>query len=168
MVGTALKDSLSVVGRRDGGRSDRGRMTTAVPPFRRSARFIAFALSALSCSSPRAGTVKLPADQPAADKRDQSPVAINPEPPVEYPAALFEEGIEGKVLLRLHTDEEGNVDRDSISIAESSGYPALDSAALIAAPQLRFAPALHNGAPVAATFLQPVHFRHPQLGGTTP
>ena len=119
-----------------------------------------------ACSSSGNGTVKLP-DRPA-DRNDQPPVAINPEPPVEYPPALFEQGIEGKVLLRLHTDERGVVDRDSTAIAESSGYPALDSAALRAAPQLNFAPALRNGLPVAATFLQPVHFRHPQRGGTTP
>ncbi|MGH7703331.1 MAG: energy transducer TonB [Gemmatimonadales bacterium] len=127
-------------------------------------------LAALSvaCGRPDGGIVKLPADAPAPDRRDDSPVAINGESPVEYPTALFEQGIEGKVLLRLHTDEQGVVVDDSTRIAESSGYPALDSAALVAAPRFRFAPALHNGAPVAATFLQPVHFRHPQRGGTTP
>jgi protein TonB len=93
---------------------------------------------------------------------------VNPESPVEYPAALFARGIEGKVILRLHVDEAGRIASESTKVAESSGYPALDSAALAAVPRFRFAPALRNGQPVAATFLQPVHFRHPQAGGTTP
>jgi hypothetical protein len=33
---------------------------------------------------------------------------------------------------------------------------------------MRFAPALKNGVPAAAAFLQPVHFRHPEAGGVTP
>jgi protein TonB len=110
----------------------------------------------------------LPADAPPPDRHDDPPVAINAETPVEYPPALFDQGIEGNVILRLHTDEEGQVVPESTKVAESSGYPALDSAALLAAPQLRFAPAQHNGAAVAATFLQPVHFRHPPRAGTTP
>jgi periplasmic protein TonB len=93
---------------------------------------------------------------------------INPESPVEYPAALFARGIEGRVILRLYVDEAGRLVADSTRIAESSGYPALDSAAVSAAPRFRFAPALRNGAPAAAAFLQPIHFRHPDAGGTTP
>jgi protein TonB len=95
-------------------------------------------------------------------------VALNPEPPVDYPRALFEQGIEGKVILKLYVDEKGAVLVDSTRVAESSGYPALDSAALAAAPKLRFAPALRNGEPIATAFLQPVHFRNPQHGGITP
>jgi len=57
---------------------------------------------------------------------------------------------------------------ESTSVQESSGYPALDSAALVAAPELHYAPALRNGIPVATAFIQPIHFRHPDRGGTTP
>ena len=123
-------------------------------------------LSLLSCSRSDANTVRLP-DQ-TARRGDDAPVMINPESPVEYPAALFARGIEGRVILRMYVDEAGRLVADSTRIAESSGYPALDSAAVSAAPQFRFAPALRNGTPVAATFLQPVHFRHPDAGGTTP
>ena len=80
----------------------------------------------------------------------------------------FGAGIEGKVILRLYVDSTGAVVDDSTKIAESSGYPALDSAAVRAAPELRFSPALRNGQPVAALFLQPVQFRHPQAQGVTP
>ena len=65
-------------------------------------------------------------------------------------------------------DEAGHLVPDSSRVQESSGYPALDSAALAAVPKLHYAPALRNGSPVAALFTQPVHFRHPDRGGTTP
>ena len=119
----------------------------------------------LACSKPD-GTVNLP--QQSALRSDDPPVMLNAESPVMYPAALLAEGIGGKVILRMYVDTGGRIALDSTRIAESSGYPALDSAALRAAPEFRFAPALHNGSPVASMFLQPVHFRHPQAGGTTP
>jgi protein TonB len=120
-----------------------------------------------ACNRDRGTTVTLTPDAPAS-RRTEPPVAINPETPVEYPPALFEQGIEGTVVLRLFTNEQGTVVNDSTRVAESSGYPALDSAAVKAVPRLRFAPARANGTPVAAAFLQPVHFRHPQREGTTP
>jgi protein TonB len=72
------------------------------------------------------------------------------------------------VLLRLYVDETGLVKPESTRVQESSGYPALDSAALAAVPKLHYAPALRNGTPVATLFTQPIHFRHPDRGGTTP
>jgi len=117
-----------------------------------------------SCGDRSVGTVALGDHQPAAveSTADQSPVAINPVTPMKYPPALLEQGIEGRVLLRLYVDAQGNLIPDSTRLAESSGYPALDSAALSGAGELRFSPALRNGRPVAAPFLQPVHFRHPR------
>jgi len=135
--------------------------------FRRSALIALAALTTLACTSPDTNTVRLP-ENPPPRRSEDPPVAVNPASPVEYPPALFARGIEGKVLLRLHIDEAGRVDPESTKVAESSGYPALDSAALAAVPRFHFAPALRNGTPVAATFMQPVHFRHPQAGGTTP
>jgi protein TonB len=116
-----------------------------------------------SCSDRRVGTVPLGDHQPAVESTaDQPPVAINPVTPMSYPPALLEQGIEGRVLLRLYVDVQGTLIPDSIRLAESSGYPALDSAALSGAKELRFSPALRNGRAVAAPFLQPVHFRHPR------
>jgi protein TonB len=97
---------------------------------------------------------------------DQPPVAVNPVSPVEYPAALREQGIEGRVLLRLYADSQGTLVPESTKVAESSGYPALDSAAMTGAPNLRFSPALRNGRPVAGAFLQPIHFRNPRSRST--
>ena len=132
---------------------------------RRAAGVAAALASLLGASGDRGvGTVALGDHQPAAveSTADQPPVAINPVTPMTYPPALLEQGIEGRVLLRLYVDAQGKLVPDSTRLAESSGYPALDSAALSGAEELRFSPALRNGRAVAAPFLQPVHFRHPR------
>ena len=120
-----------------------------------------------ACGDRSVGTVALGDHQPASveSTADQSPVAINPVTPMTYPPALLEQGIEGRVLLRLFVDAQGTLIPDSTRVAESSGYPALDSAALAGSRELRFSPALRNGRAVAAPFLQPVHFRHPRSQG---
>lgn len=92
------------------------------------------------------------------------PVVTNAESPIAYPPALFDQGIEGTVILQLFVDDRGTIAHDSSRIAESSGFAELDSAALAGVPALQFAPARRNGIPVATTFLQPVHFRLPDGG----
>lgn len=121
-------------------------------------------LALIACERKDDGTMRLADHKPPAPAPpvDQPPVAINPVSPVRYPPALLDQGIEGQVLLRLYVDAAGMIVPDSSRVAESSGYPALDSAALVASPQLRFSPALHQGRPVAAPFLQPVQFRSPR------
>ena len=123
----------------------------------------------VACRGDGDGTVPLPA-RPAAGKKglELPPVSLNANSPVTYPPALVSQGIEGTVLLRLYVDTLGRILDDSTRVAESSGYPALDSAALRAAPELRFAPAERDGKPIAALFLQPVHFRTPSGRGATP
>lgn len=131
---------------------------------------LSLALALAACGRRDDGTVEL-VDRPTPPPptpAEEPPVAINPVSPVRYPSALLTQGIEGRVLLRLYVDSAGNVDPDSTRIAESSGYPALDSAALVGAPELRFSPALHQGQPVAALFLQPVQFRNPRSRGSAP
>jgi TonB family protein len=124
----------------------------------------------VGCDRGNDGTVPLVdrAAMPAVPPAEEPPVAINPVSPVRYPPALLAQGIEGRVLLRLYVDSVGNVIPDSTRIAESSGYPALDSAALVAAPELRFAPALHQGQAIAAPFLQPVQFRSTRSSSAMP
>jgi TonB family protein len=92
----------------------------------------------------------------------EAPVAVNADAPVSYPPALFDQRIEGDVLLRLFVDSTGAVVPDSTRVVETSGYPALDSAALAGARDLRYAPAKRRGIPVATSFVQPIQFRHPQ------
>ncbi|GBD31968.1 MAG: hypothetical protein KatS3mg081_2316 [Gemmatimonadales bacterium] len=91
----------------------------------------------------------------------EPPVLLNAESPVNYPRDMFEQQVEGVVVLRLYVTAEGNVVPESTRIAEASGYPELDSAALRGVESMRFAPARRNGQPVGTLFLQPVHFRQP-------
>jgi TonB family protein len=128
------------------------------------------AMALIACSRKDDGTMKLvDSNVPAPSiPAEEPPVAINPVSPVRYPPALLAQGIEGRVLLRLFVDSAGNLVPDSTRIAESSGYPALDSAALAGSPELRFSPPLLQGHPRAAPFLQPVQFRSPRSGAAAP
>ena len=129
-----------------------------------AAALLALALP-LGCGRKDDGSFRLSTSAPAAaapSDADQPPVAINPVSPVEYPVPLLEQGIEGRVLLRLYADSQGTLVGDSTRVAESSGYPALDSAAVSGAAGLRFSPALRHGRAVAGTFLQPIQFRNPR------
>ena len=94
-----------------------------------------------------------------APPESEAPVALNPDVPIAYPPAQYEQKIEGDVTLRLFVDSTGKLIPESTRVAEGSGSPALDSAALRGAPALRFAPAKRHGVPVATAFLQPVEFR---------
>jgi TonB family protein len=97
--------------------------------------------------------------QAAPPPESEAPVALNSDIPIGYPPALFEQRIEGDVILRLYSDSGGRLIPESTRVAESSGFPALDSAALAGSAGLRFAPAKRHGIPVATAFLQPVEFR---------
>ena len=100
----------------------------------------------------------------APPPESEAPVALNPDVPIAYPPSLFERKVEGDVTLRLFVDSTGKLIPESTRVAEPSGYPALDSAALAGAPALKFAPAKRHGIAVATVFLQPVEFR--QVGTT--
>jgi protein TonB len=106
---------------------------------------------------------------PAAVIREtDAPVAINSASPFHYPSALYEQGIEGEVRLRLFVDSTGRVVPESTRVATSSGTRGLDSAAVRGAAQLRFAPAHRDGQPVAMAFYQPVIFRRAPEGPEGP
>lgn len=131
----------------------------------RGRRALALALAValgVACKREDDGTFRISTSAPVAETSDadQPPVAINPVSPVEYPVPLLEQGIEGRVLLRLYADSLGTLVPDSTRVSESSGYPALDSAAVRGAAGLRFSPALRHGRPVGGAFLQPIHFRN--------
>ena len=106
---------------------------TLDPPLPAPPSFSALALAA--CRGREDGTIRLGDHPPDTESpADQPPVATNPVSPMEYPQALLDEGIGGRVLLRLFVDSAGRLVPDSTRVAESSGYPALDSAALAGAP----------------------------------
>lgn len=101
-------------------------------------------------------------------RQNDVPVAINGESPFQYPAELYDQGVEGEVRLRLWVDSTGHVAPESTRIASTSGTQALDSAALAGAAQLQFAPAHRDGRPVSAAFYQPVIFRRRAAPGAPP
>jgi len=119
---------------------------------RASVRLGVGALVLASCRS-------APTPETAAAKENDVPVAINSESPFQYPADLYDQGVEGEVRLRLYVDDLGRVHPESTTVASSSGTPALDSAALRGAALLRFAPAHKDGQPIGMAFYQPVIFR---------
>ena len=92
---------------------------------------------------------------------DALPVMINRQLPFRYPPALYARKVQGNTTLRIHIDANGSVIADSTSVAEPSGEPALDSAAVVGSRELRFVPAKKNGEGVAISILFPVYWRHP-------
>ena len=105
---------------------------------------------------------------PAAPPDLPVPVALNADSPFGYPPALYDREIQGEVVLRVYVDSTGRLIPESTRVAESSGHPALDSAALAGAPGLRFAPATRRGIAVGTEFLQPVRFRRPDSTTAAP
>lgn len=102
--------------------------------------------SAAQAASPAENGVEF--DQPP------QPHPYNTKPP--YPADAYARRHEGIVMLSLHVDVDGDVDR--VEIAQSSGFASLDDAAVEAARNWRYVPARRGGVSVAATFTQRVKF----------
>jgi TonB family protein len=93
---------------------------------------------------------------------DSLPAMQNTELPFKYPPELYAQKVQGNVTLRIHIDTSGRVQPESTTVVETSGYAALDSAAVHGARVLHFRPAYTNGAPLAISVLFPVYFRHPE------
>jgi len=121
----------------------------------------AVALGAVAACGKQAPPPEQAVSTPAAPPDQEPPVALNADLPIQYPPRLFDRRVEGDVVLRLFVDSTGRVIPESSRVGESSGYPALDSAALAGAKKLRYAPARRRGTPVAAGFQQRIEFRHP-------
>jgi protein TonB len=93
---------------------------------------------------------------------DEAPRAVaGGDSLIQYPPRLFDQGVEGDVIVRVFVDSTGRLRPESSRVAVSSGSRTLDSAALKGVERLRYTPAQRGGASVAATFLQPVEFRRP-------
>ena len=92
---------------------------------------------------------------------DIAPVMLNNELPFRYPPALYAQRVQGNVTLRIYIDGNGEIIADSTRVAETSGFNALDSAAMKGSRELKFEPAKTQGQPVPVSILLPVFFRHP-------
>lgn len=93
---------------------------------------------------------------------DQLPVMLNKELPFRYPPGLYAQKVQGNVTLRIFVDSAGQVVADSTHVAETSGFAALDSAAVKGSRELRFNPARTRDSTVPVSILFPVYFRHPE------
>jgi protein TonB len=92
---------------------------------------------------------------------DIAPVMLNKELPFRYPPALYAQKVQGNVTLRIYIDSNGAIVPESTRVAETSGFNALDSAAMKGSRDLKFEPAKTQGQPVPVSILLPVYFRHP-------
>jgi protein TonB len=74
-----------------------------------------------------------------------------------YPESARRRGEQGRVMLRVTVSIEGSP--TDVSVADSSGHPILDEAAVSAVRRWRFTPATRAGQPLVATAEVPVVFR---------
>lgn len=74
-----------------------------------------------------------------------------------YPPLLRDAGIGGSAHVTFWIDRAGDVIR--YEVAESSGYPALDQAAVKVAGTMIFTPARKDGSPVPVVVRIPITFR---------
>lgn len=96
------------------------------------------------------------------ERPDEHPVMVNADLPFRYPPALYTRRAQGNVTLRLFVDRDGRTHPDSTRVEESSGYAALDSAAVNGSRELQFVPAKLRGEAIGVSVLFPVYFRHPE------
>ena len=128
---------------------------------RNTIRFIsstALLVAAAACGREREGPLS---GAHAGPRPEVMPVVMNEDLPFRYPTALFAQQVQGNVTLRIFIDAEGKVVMDSTRVVETSGYTALDSAAVKGSEELSFVPAKRRGEPMAVSILFPVYFRHP-------
>jgi TonB family protein len=86
---------------------------------------------------------------------DQAPEAINQEQP-KYPALALRAGLEGTVWTKLWVDETGRVYQVYVTKSDAQIF---EQAALEAARQWRFKPAMSKGKPVAVWVSIPFRFK---------
>jgi TonB family protein len=123
-----------------------------------SACAIAFAALVAGCNRDSEGPLS---GAHAGPRPEVMPVVTNRDLPFRYPPALYAQKVQGNVTLRLYIDADGRVMTDSTRVVETSGYSALDSAAVKGSEDLSFVPAKRRGQAMPVSLLFPVYFRHP-------
>jgi protein TonB len=99
-------------------------------------------------------TRAIPESEPVVDL--QAAYLENPRP--SYPEIARRRGWEGTVVIHLMLDEDGMP--HDLRVQRSSGFDALDRAALASVRDWRFRPALRNGVAIAMpSVLVPIQFR---------
>lgn len=115
-------------------------------------------LTIFACGEGKGGGLPF---QTVGRQPDIAPVMLNSELPFRYPPALYAQRVQGNVTLRIYINKDGDIVSDSTRVAETSGFNALDSAAMKGSRDLRFEPAKTQGQAVPVSILLPVYFRHP-------
>lgn len=92
----------------------------------------------------------------SAPPGSSDPVAMAGNPPPLYPMSARRMGREGRTVLLVTLSASGEC--AEVSVADSSGTPSLDEAAITAVKTWRFHPATRNSAPIPATLRVPVQF----------
>ena len=133
---------------------------TALARALRGACAVALALPAAGCDTKGAAESAVNAIW-EGPKPDVLPKMTNADLPFRYPTALYQQKVQGNVTLRIFIDSTGRIHPESTVVLETSGYPALDSAAVRGSQELRFDPATKKGKPISVPILFPVYFRHP-------
>ncbi len=112
-------------------------------------------------NTPPAPVQPRPLSPPAEPVSEPPPLILNPRyrspptPPV-YPRSAIRLEQQGRVLVQARISTAGDV--IEIRVHQSSGHPALDTAALAAVRDWAFVPATRNNQPVEAWVRVPVHF----------
>lgn len=101
-------------------------------------------------------------DRPRFIPYDTPPRLLNPEEirallERDYPAALREARVEGKVVIWAYVDIEGKV--GTAHVQQSSGFAAMDRAALDVARKMEFSPALNRDKKTAVWVQQSIVFQ---------
>jgi TonB family protein len=107
--------------------------------------------------------------QPSASALQTSSAATSPDPPklevltrvpAVYPAQAKAEYLQGRVMIKFHLSETGDVENAEVFGEPIWGRTAiLDEAALEAAKQWKFKPYIRDGRPVKVTTILPFDFK---------
>ncbi len=107
---------------------------------------------------------KVPTAQPGSTSNDVVEFSALDEKPVvkksatpQYPESLRKSGSEGRVILQGIVEKDGSVSH--IRVLKSSGYPAMDDAAIEAFQQFEFSPGKVDNEPVRTQVVVPFQFR---------
>jgi len=98
-----------------------------------------------------------PSSRPAPADRAPRPLAGNPLP--EYPRSALRAGAEGGVVLSIVVGSDGTPTDVQVVRRTGTRDRAFDRAAIEAARQWRFEPAVRDGETVPATVQLPIEFR---------
>ena len=128
-------------------------------PMKSGWMMLMLAIVVAGCSKDAGSSESFPGVGP---RPDVLPVMLNKELPFRYPPSLYSRKVQANVTLRVFIDKEGSIVPESTHVAETSGFPPMDSAAVKGSNELRFIPAKTRGQPVPVSILFPVYFRHPE------